>query len=90
MGSPVGLAPELAAAVVNYEQFLQQQDLLLKKKISNWQERLVEMLREALLQRLLSERMQEGELARLAADVAEHRRDPYSMVEEMVSKFSHL
>ena len=79
---------ELAAAVVNYEQFLQQQDLLLKKKISNWQERLVEMLREALLQRLLSERMQEGELARLAADVAEHRRDPYSLVEEMVSEFA--
>ena len=79
---------ELAAAVVNYEQFLQQQDLLLKKKISNWQERLVEMLREALLQRLLSERMQEGELTRLAADVAEHRRDPYSLVEEMVSKFT--
>ena len=81
-------ASELAAAVVNYEQFLQQQDLLLKKKISNWQERLVEMLRESLLQRLLSERIQEGELARLAADVAEHRRDPYSLVEEMVSEFA--
>ncbi len=28
--------PELAAAIVNYEQFLEQKDLLLKKKISNW------------------------------------------------------
>src|SRR6185437_8828177 len=38
--------PELAAAIVNYEQFLEQKDLLLKKKISNWRERLIEMLRD--------------------------------------------
>jgi LAO/AO transport system kinase len=80
--------PELAAAIVNYERFLQDKDLLLKKKISNWRERLVDMLREALLQRLLSETLPEGELARLAAEIAEHRRDPYSLVEEVVGNFS--
>ncbi len=79
--------PELAAAIANYEQFLEKQDLLLKKKISNWRERLVEMLRGALLDRLLNERMSPGDLVRLAADVAEHRRDPYSLVEEIVSGF---
>lgn len=79
---------ELAAAIVSYEQFLQQKDLLLKKKISNWRERLVEMLRESLLQRLLAERMSEADLSRLAADVAEHRRDPYSAVEEIVGSFA--
>jgi len=79
---------DLAAAMVNYEKFLQNKDLLLKKKISNWRERLVEMLREELLQRLLSESLPEGELARMAADVAEHRRDPYSLVEEVVANFS--
>jgi LAO/AO transport system kinase len=78
---------ELAAAIVNYEQFLQEKNLLLKKKISNWRERLVEMLRESLLQRLLAERMSEADLVRLAADVAEHRRDPYSAVEEIVKGF---
>jgi len=78
---------ELAAAIVSYEQFLKQKDLLLKKKISNWRERLVEMLRESLLQRLLAERMSEADLSRLAADVAEHRRDPYSAVEEIVKGF---
>ncbi len=80
--------PELAAAIGNYEQFLQKQDLLLKKKTANWRERLTEMLRESLLERLLSEKMKEGDLARLAADIAEHRRDPYSLVEEIVGKFS--
>src|SRR5215470_13821610 len=78
--------PELAAAIVNYEQFLEQKDLLLKKKISNWRERLVEMFRDALLDRLLSERLSQEELSRLASEVAEHRRDPYSLVEEMVNK----
>src|SRR5215469_16351548 len=78
--------PELATAIANYEKYLQQQDLLLKKKASNWRERLVEMFRDALLDRLLSERLSQEELSRLASEVAEHRRDPYSLVEEMVNK----
>ncbi len=78
---------ELAKAIVDYEHYLQQQDLLLKKKITNWRERLVEMLRDSLLERLLSERLPETEIARLAAEIAEHKRDPYSMVEEIVGSF---
>jgi LAO/AO transport system kinase len=79
--------PELAAAIVNYEQFLEQKDLLLKKKISSWRERLIEMLRDGLLERLLTERLPEEEIARLAAEIAEHKRDPYSLVEEIVGDF---
>jgi LAO/AO transport system kinase len=79
---------ELAAAIAGYEEYLGKQNLLLKKKISSWRERLVEMLREALLQRLRNERLQENDIARLAAEIAEHRRDPYSLVEEIVSSFS--
>jgi LAO/AO transport system kinase len=78
---------ELATAIANYEQFLQQKDLLLKKKITNWHERLIEMLRDALMERLLSERLPESEIARLAADIAEHKRDPYSLVEEIAGSF---
>jgi putative protein kinase ArgK-like GTPase of G3E family len=81
--------PELAMAIVNYEQFLEQKDLLLKKKISNWRERLIEMLRDGLLERLLSERLPEAEIARLAAEIAEHKRDPYSLVEEIVEDKTH-
>jgi LAO/AO transport system kinase len=80
--------PELAAAIAGYEKFLVEKDLLLKKKISNWRERLLEMLRESLLQRLLAERLTEAELTHLAAEVAGHRRDPYSAVEEIVASFS--
>lgn len=80
--------PELAAAIAGYEQFLERQDLLLEKKISNWRERLIEMLREALLDRLLQERLPQDEVARLATEIAEHRRDPYSLVEELVGDFA--
>jgi LAO/AO transport system kinase len=80
--------PELAAAIAAYEQFLGQRDLLLKKKISNWRERLIEMLREALVTHLLSERLSQDDIARLASEIAEQRRDPYSLVEEIVSSFA--
>src|SRR5207253_3314786 len=40
---------ELAAAVAGYEQYLEKEQLAVKKRISNWRERLVEMLRESLL-----------------------------------------
>jgi LAO/AO transport system kinase len=79
---------DLAAAIANFEEFLQKKDLLLTKKISSWRERLVEMLRESLLQRLLKERISEADLSRMAADIAEHRSDPYSLVEEMVGNFA--
>jgi LAO/AO transport system kinase len=79
--------PELAAAIADFENFLARHDLLLKKKVSNWRERLAEMLREALMQRLLRERLPEIEISRLAAEVAEQHRDPYSLVEEIVGGF---
>jgi LAO/AO transport system kinase len=80
--------PELAGAIAGYQQFLVQQNLLIKKKISNWRERLIEMLREALVDRLLNQRLPQAEVARLAAEIAEHRRDPYSLVEEIVGNFA--
>jgi len=77
---------ELAAAIGEYEKFLRKQDLILKKKIESWRERLVEMLRDSLLERVLREQMGDGAVARYAAEVAEHRRDPYALVEEIVNK----
>src|SRR3954470_8914323 len=51
--------PELAKAIEEYEKYLDKNQLRLKKKISNWRERLVEMLRESLLQRLTRENLSE-------------------------------
>jgi hypothetical protein len=58
----------------------------MKKKVENWRERLIEMLRESLLQQVLREHMGDGAVARYATEIAEHRRDPYSLVDEIVAK----
>jgi LAO/AO transport system kinase len=74
---------ELAAAIEEYESYLQEDNRALKKSVENWQERLIEMLRDAMLE---TARGQIGDVARLAAEVAEHKRDPYTVVEELASR----
>jgi LAO/AO transport system kinase len=75
---------DLVKAVASYRQYLEGKELMLRKKISNWRERLVEMLRKALLDRVMRERLDAGHLNEYAREIAEHRRDPYSLVEELV------
>jgi LAO/AO transport system kinase len=76
---------ELVATIAEYEKFLQREGLELKKKISNWRERLIEMLREALLERVLREKLSAEQIAHYAQEVAEHRRDPYTLVQELAN-----
>jgi LAO/AO transport system kinase len=75
---------ELGAAIRQYETYLQKENLVVKRKVENWQNRLLEMLRDALLERA-RQQLGDGTLARYAAEVAEHKRDPYSLVEEIVN-----
>ena len=77
---------ELAAHVASYEDFLRTNDLARQKKVQNWSERLVEMLRESLLEKVLRDEMGDGAVSRYAAEIAEHKRDPYSLVEEIVGR----
>ena len=78
---------ELVAAITEYEAYLQKENLVLQHSIENWQERLIEMLRDSLLERA-RDQMQDGRLAAYAAEVAGHKRDPYTLVEEIVSKIA--
>jgi LAO/AO transport system kinase len=75
--------PELAAAIRDYQAHLQRENLVLKRNIENWQARLVEMLRDAMLEKARHQ-LGDGEMAHYAAEVAEHKRDPYTLVEEIV------
>ena len=68
-----------------YEAYLKKENRALKRSVENWQERLVEMLREAMLEKARAQ-LGDGNLARMAAEVAEHKRDPYTLVEEVVAK----
>ncbi|HZE27424.1 MAG TPA: methylmalonyl Co-A mutase-associated GTPase MeaB [Terriglobales bacterium] len=79
-----GIEP-LARAIADYETHLQKENLVLKRNIQNWQERLVEMLRDAMLEKARAE-LSDGRGEQYAAQVAEHKRDPYTLVEEIVGK----
>ena len=76
---------ELAAAIAEYEDYLQKENRALKKSVENWQERLVEMLRDVMLEKARAQ-FGDGNLAKLAAEVAEHKRDPYTLIEEIAAK----
>jgi LAO/AO transport system kinase len=76
---------ELAEAISQYESYLKEENLLLKRNVENWRERLVEMLRDAMLEKARAE-ITDGEMGRYAAEIAEHKRDPYSLVEKIVSR----
>jgi GTPase len=76
---------ELAAVIAEYERYLQNENRALKKSVENWQERLVEMLRDTMLERARTQ-LGDGNLTKLAAEVAEHKRDPYTLIEEIAGK----
>ena len=73
---------DLAKAITSYQDFLGKSDIGRQKRVQNWRERLIEMLRDTLLERVMRE--QDGRVDAYAADIAEHKRDPYSLVEEIV------
>jgi LAO/AO transport system kinase len=75
---------ELAAAIAAYDQYLRNENLAVKRNAQHWEQRLVEMLREVLLERALKQL--DGELPRYAREIAEHKRDPYTLVEEIVGR----
>ncbi len=74
---------ELAEAIEQYHAYMAKEGLALKRTAHNWQERLLEMMRDAMLDRVRGSVSPEA-LANYALQIAEHKRDPYSLVEELV------
>lgn len=56
------------------------------KEIALWRERLLNLLRERLVRRVVDNLATDGTLESLAAEVAERKRDPYSAVNEMLER----
>ena len=80
---------DLVKVIAEYEEYLRRENLAQKKRVENWQERLVEMLRDAMLEKARAQ-LGNGNVARLAAEVAEHKRDPYTLVEELAAGISKV
>src|SRR5579872_5431594 len=76
---------ELADAITAYESHHQKLGLTSQRKVQNWEVRLLEMLRDTLLKQARAA-LPDHELSHLAAQVAEHKRDPYSAVEEIARR----
>ena len=78
--------PEVLRAIESYREYLSKSELGRNRRIENWRKRFTEMLREALFQRVLTDYLGKGEAEGYAAEIAEHKRDPYSLVEEIVGE----
>jgi LAO/AO transport system kinase len=77
---------EVVQAIESYGSYLEESGRALARRVENWRGRIAEMLRDALFQRVLSSYLSEDEAERYASEVAEHKRDPYSLVEKIVSE----
>jgi LAO/AO transport system kinase len=75
--------PELLDATTSYIAFLRDRGLLASKKVVNWRQRLLDLLRERLLARAVNG-IGEERLADLAARVARREMDPYSAVDAIM------
>ena len=76
---------DLVATLAQYRAYLEQANLALEHKRQNWQERLLEMLRDRLFE-MVHRQFSDGTMARYATEVAEHKRDPYTLVEELAAR----
>lgn len=79
---------EVAAEIENYEAYLQKSEIGHRRRIENWRTRLLAMLRDEVLARVTRDHMDDASATRYAAEVADHKRDPYTLVDEIVAKLS--
>ena len=79
---------ELAAAIESYHEYRQHAAASQPRRASIARWRILELLREELLTRVLSRDGADRQLEDLAAEVADKRRDPYSAVEEILNTVS--
>ena len=76
---------DLSAAIEGYNAFQKRGDasLVRKQAIAKW--RLLELLRERLLTELLSRNGTSEKLDKIALEIAEKKKDPYSAIEEILT-----
>jgi LAO/AO transport system kinase len=78
---------ELASAIRDYKAHLAKNDLLTRKRIQHWRTRLLEMLRDELLQSARAA-VSDSELSTIAEEIAGHKRDPYNVIEGITNRVS--
>ena len=77
---------KLAEAIAKFRTHFESSGERAKKHTEHWRNRLIELIESRLLDRVLKAAGGEAALNRLAADVAERRKDPFSAVNEILAK----
>jgi LAO/AO transport system kinase len=77
---------EFVEAIEKFADFRLAHRASLEKRANVAQNRIIELLRERLLRLALDGALAPGQLKELAAEVASRRRDPYSIVDEIVAR----
>ncbi len=77
---------EFSDAIESFTAFRRQYSASPERRRKLAENRLVELLRERLLRRVINEALAPGQLQELASAIASRQRDPYSIVEEISEK----
>jgi LAO/AO transport system kinase len=77
---------DLARQIERYREHFKGRANRRAKEVALWRERLLNLLRERLLHRVVDGMAKDGTLDQFAAEVAERRRDPYSAVSDILQQ----
>jgi LAO/AO transport system kinase len=79
---------ELCQALDQFRIFSEGSDVKEYRRKEHWRSRLLELLRQTLFERVVAEQLPDGTLDRQLDDLLSRKRDPYSVVEEIIGGFT--
>jgi len=81
---------QLLATVLEHLEASRSGGRLERRKIERWRQRLIDLLRERMLERVTSDVLGNGSLNQYAAAVASRETDPYSVADEILGQASRI
>jgi GTPase len=78
---------DLHLALEQFRAFSENGEVKRMRRKEHWRSRLLELLRQTLLERAVAGPLQDGSLDRQLDEVLAHQRDPYAVVEEIIAAF---
>ena len=75
---------EACRALEQFFEFGEKEQLAVNRQREKWRRRLLELLRQTLFEKVVAERLSHGAIEARVEEVRERRRDPHSVVEEIV------
>ena len=71
-------------ALGEFRRFGEREGVTRRRRQAKWRARLLGLLRQRLFEKAVTEGLSETAIDEYVQEVVEHRRDPYSLVEEMI------